>query len=219
MWAAVSALPLLLGVGIPGFVYDVARIVAAFLGAVGGWFVAAPLARTVSRVVFRRPLAEGGQLLSRVAGAGLAAILILVFFPTGSGPGGGGLGEGGGKGNEKGSGETGHGKKKGTPSPGDSKDNGKNGDTAKGRLLIEVLGGKRVKELHKSYLLDRKEPAVKLDQVRAFLEANGDKYKDIDVIITDDTNEDFANELKTMLLRNFQKFRVHEVDQTTKEAK
>src|SRR5437016_5986198 len=101
--------PALLAGIVPDFVVDVVRVVLAALGAVLAWFIAAPLARGLVRVLFRRRLPEGGQFLFRVGGAAAAALLIYFFLPlhigTGGsgGPGpGDGPGEGGKPGHAKG---------------------------------------------------------------------------------------------------------------------
>ncbi len=206
MVACTSGL-LLLGFGLPDFIYQPLLVVAAALGAVVGWFVAAAVARTLVRLAFHRQLPEGGQLVARVGGAILVGALIYFCLPLGPG-GGGGSGTNGGKGEGKGPGTD----KNGPGQPGkDKPGQDKTGPDKTGQpgktltpadwLLIEVLENPRGED--KFYLLHRKEPARNLKEVEEFLQKNKTAFKEIHIVVTGKSNyparKDIEEKLQELL--------------------
>src|SRR5262245_47434183 len=161
----------LIGFAVPEFVYQGLRLLAASVGAIGGWIVAGPLAGGLVRLIFRRPLGDNGKLVARFLGGGAIAALIYFYLPLG--PGGGGEGTGGGIGDGTGSGITGN---TNTGKPGkDSPSNGQNVDKKAGKpqtkgdvLRVEILGKDRYKGGGKYYLLDGE--MMDYDQLDALLE-------------------------------------------------
>ena len=166
------------------------KIIAAVGGAVVGWFVCDPLTRLLYRLSFRAPTPGPVLLLSK--GAGAATLALVVYFAIhlgggggfGSGPGPGGLpGKGPGKGGDK------------IIADGSAKDakivkDKVDGPKFNGKLEtvhIEILGGKRFDDDGKErfYLLERKSPAVNIDDVEEYFKKHEAKIHVVAVLTRD----------------------------------
>jgi len=190
----------------PPIVYETLRVVVAVAGALIAWFVIGPLARGLTRLAFQRSLPQGGQVVARIAGGVGTGVLIYLFFTLGPGwgPGGGGSGTGNGTGDGKGPGISGTDKPKDNGTDKTTTDKSvaatdKNGKQAHPDwLLIEVVGGHRYPGKGQYYLLRRKEPAD-LQDVEAFLKEKKRAFKEIHIVLTDDTHGGAASKLRNKL--------------------
>jgi hypothetical protein len=174
--------------GLSPAVVNIVKIIGAVGGAVVGWVVFDPLTRLIYRLSVKKPTPPPVVFLGKAVGAGtLAAVL---YFTISLG-GGGGLGLGPGQGGLPGKGP---GKGGEIVADGKSKD-GKQKDKSEtpkvnGKLetvSIEILGGKRFEDDGKDrfYLVERKKPAVNIDDVDDYFKKNAGKITVIAVVTKD----------------------------------
>jgi hypothetical protein len=191
-----NAMSVLAGFGLPEVVYQVLRIVAAALGAVGGYIVAGPVVGTLVKLAFQRKLPDTAVLVVRIAAAVLVGALIYFYLPLGPGAGGGGSGTGGGTGDGTGSGVPGNrdtgkpGKDKGFTTTGkDVKppDKDKKEEIRDDVLAIEIIGGNRYKGDERWYYLSSQVKTLDFDELDTFLGKNKGTWKTIYIILTDDS--------------------------------
>lgn len=168
--------------GLSDTLYTFVRLAAALGGLIVGWFVTGPIVRIVGRVATRKAVPSDIVSWSKVMGAMMTAALIYAFFPLG-GPGGGGLGKGGGSGDGFGKGKN-NGKGIGNGG-GDKKDGGKDNGGKREPLTIELLGGDNVKE-HRYYLLDRKPPAVAIEEIEKLFQDKRGHFQ-VTIVLTKDS--------------------------------
>ncbi len=179
--------------GLTEGVLFVVRIIAAVGGAVVGWFVFDPLTRLTYRAWYRAPTPGAVLFTTKGSAAALLATLIYVFIPLGGG--GGGLGWGPGKGGEPGKGKgdggdkvvsDGANKDPKTPKDKDKIDTPKSTGKIE-TIQIEILGGKRFEDDGKDrfYLIERKKPAVAIDDVDAYFKKNEGKIEVVAVLTKD----------------------------------
>jgi hypothetical protein len=179
--------------GVTEGVLYVVRIIAAVGGAVVGWFLFDPLTRLCYRLMYRTPTPGAVLFTTKGSAAAILAVVVYVFIPLG---GGGGLGWGPGKGGSPGKGPGQGGDK--VVKDGPSKDGttvGKDKDkTDKPKtpakleqVQIEILGGKRFEDDGKDrfYLIERKKPAVAIDEVDAYFKKHGGKIEVVAVLTKD----------------------------------
>jgi hypothetical protein len=179
--------------GLTENVLQVVRIIAAIGGAVVGWFAFDPLTRLCYRLIYRTPTPVAVLFTSKGCAAAILATLIYVFIPLG---GGGGLGWGPGKGGSpgKGPGEGGDKVVKDGPTK-DGTANVKDKDKTDpikppsklDQVQIEILGGKRFEDDGKDrfYLIERKKPAVAIDEVDAYFKKQQGKIEVVAVLTKD----------------------------------
>lgn len=179
--------------GLTENVLHVIRIIAAIGGAVVGWFAFDPLTRLVYRLIYRTPTPGAVLVTTKGCAAAVLATLIYVFIPLG---GGGGLGWGPGPGGSPGKGPGQGGDK--VVKDGPSKDGTANvkdkdkSDPIKPpskleQVQIEILGGKRFEDDGKDrfYLIERKKPAVALDDLDAYFKKHKGKIIVVAVLTKD----------------------------------
>ena len=179
--------------GVTESVLYVVRIIAAVGGAVVGWFLFDPLTRLCYRSVYRAPTPGPILFTTKGSAAAIFAVIVYVFIPLG---GGGGLGWGPGKGGSpgKGPGQGGDKVVKDGPSKDgtvvgkdkDKTDTPKTPDKLE-QVQIEILGGKRFEDDGKDrfYLIERKKPAVALEEVDAYLKKHEGKIIVVAVLTKD----------------------------------
>jgi hypothetical protein len=183
--------------GLTEGVLHVVRIIAAVGGAVVGWFLFDPLTRLGYRLWFRAPTPGAVLFMSKASAAAILATIVYVFIPLG---GGGGLGFGPGKGGSPGAGAGKGGNKIASDGAAkDAKATSKDKDKTDGpktpakleRVQIEILGGARFEDDGKDrfYLIERKKPAVSLDDLDAYFKKHEGAIEVI-AVLTKDTAVD-----------------------------
>jgi hypothetical protein len=180
---------ILLGViDVTAMIFWVLRLAAGVGGALIGWFSTGPLARIMYRVVFRRPVP--GWLLpwARLGGAALAGLLLFYFLPLGGGSGfgwGPGAGGGPGRGPDKGSEKAADGQ-----AARDQKRTGDKPVTHREALEIELVGGPLYRGDGRFYLINRRAPAVALEEVEGYLKSHQDRLAEYVTIVLTPTSVD-----------------------------
>jgi hypothetical protein len=177
-------LGLLLGViDVTATVFWVLRIGLALGGVVVGWFVSGPVIRLLYRGAFRRPAPGWLMPWARLGGAALIGLLVFYFLPLGWGGGWGwGAGAGGGPGLGTGDGSAYTKAEKAAIAD-------KNGETSKKNdieaLEIELVGGTRYQGEGRFYLIKRRQPAVNLGEVEAYIKKNKERLAEyITIVLT-----------------------------------
>jgi hypothetical protein len=189
----------------------VLRAAAGVCGALVGWFVTAPVARVLYRAVARRPMPRWLSACARLAGAALCGLLLYYWLPLG---GGSGLGWGPGAG---GPGLTSGGST--TTAEGETVAKTTTGGAGKilEELQIEVIGGKRYRGDHRFYLINRREPAVTLDEVDDYLKAHQERLTAyVTIVLTPDQSVDVGHpavlRLNTIIEKHKRRPQVKDVD-------
>jgi hypothetical protein len=165
------------------------RLVVAVGVAFVAWVLCGPLVRLIARLFTKKPLPNWAVFLFRSMGAVVAGLLVFYYLPLGFG--GSGWGFGPGPGGTPGAGGNGL-IAKGKPGKSQATQNGEDSDgkdgkpsAAKETLAIEMLGGKRFLEgSGKYYLIQRKAPAITLDEVEAYLKKNQDRFHNLQIVLT-----------------------------------
>jgi hypothetical protein len=174
---------LVAAIDVTATIFWVLRLAAGIGGALVAWFATGPVIRVLYRVALRR--AAPGWMLpwARLGGAGLAGWLIFYFLPLGGGSGfGWGAGAGGGPGRGPGDGSA---KANGQATKTDKTSIAESPKRDLEALEIELLGGKRFQGQDRYYLIQRKEPAVTFEDVKAYFMKHEDRLaQDVTIVLT-----------------------------------
>ena len=177
--------------GLSPAVLNIVKIIGAVGGAVVGWVVADPLTRLIYRLSVKKPTPPPVVLLGKAVGGGiLAAVLYFAISIGGGGGFGFGPGQGGlpGKGSGKGGDVVADGKDKDVKPKGKDKTETPKENGKLATISIEILGGSRFEDDGKDrfYLIERKKPAVNIDEVDEYFKKNAGKITVI-AVVTQDT--------------------------------
>jgi hypothetical protein len=190
------------------------RLAAGVGGALVGWFVTGPVARLLYRGAFQRPVP--GWLLpwARLGGAALVGLLLFYFLPLGGGSGfGWGPGAGSGPGLGAGSGPGKSTDDKTAPADKTSKNSGKDLEA----LEIELVGGTRYQGNGRFYLINRREPAVVLEEVEDYFKKHQERLAEyVTIVLTPNQSVDAGHRavlrLNTIIEKYNRKPQVKDVD-------
>jgi hypothetical protein len=162
------------------------RILAAVAGALIGWLTTGYLVRLLVRLAFRRATPRPVVFLSRLVGAAVLGLLVYYYLHPG-GSGGWGLGGGGSGVGKNGTGSTGVQKTAKASTTKATTPRATEKTPAADVLTIAMLGGSRYKGEQRYYLVDGKQPARTLVEVKEYLKTNKGRYRRLEIVIYPDS--------------------------------
>jgi hypothetical protein len=190
------------------------RVAAGIGGALAGWFVTGPVVRLLYRGAFQRPAPGWVLPWARLGGAALFGLLLFYFLPLGGGSGfGWGPGAGGGPGLGPGNGSGKLADDKTERVNKTVKNAGKDLES----LEIELVGGTRFLGSGRFYLINRREPAMALEEVEDYFKKHQERLADyVTIVLTPNQSVDAGHpavlRLNTIIEKYHRKPQVKDVD-------